>query len=410
VRRNGSEHKLQKSGTFKSYCLFENFYIDICTMPNANNVYDVAITGGGLAGLTLAIQCADAGYSVILFEKEQYPFHKVCGEYISMESYQFLERCGVDLQQYRVPHIDILNLTDVGGHSYSFTLPLGGFGISRFTLDNALYQIAISKGVEICANTKVTDITYNNFFTLQTTAGIFTSKVAAGAFGKRSNLDVKWKRNFTTQKPDKLNNYVGVKYHIKYDFPSNTIALHNFKNGYCGISNIEKDTCCLCYLTTADNLKQHNNSIPQMETQLLWQNPALKTIFTNATMLYNEPLAISQISFAKKQQVENHVLMIGDAAGSITPLCGNGMSMAMHAGKLAFEQINNYLKGTITQQNMENNYTANWQQQFSRRLWIGRNVQRLFGNNTSTSVFLSAMHKMPWLASKIISATHGNTY
>ena len=48
----------------------------------ANTTYDIAIIGGGLAGLTLAIQGADKGYHVVLFEKEAYPFHKVCGEYI----------------------------------------------------------------------------------------------------------------------------------------------------------------------------------------------------------------------------------------------------------------------------------------------------------------------------------------
>jgi len=45
--------------------------------------YDIAIIGGGLAGLSLAILAANANYSVALFEKEAYPFHKVCGEYIS---------------------------------------------------------------------------------------------------------------------------------------------------------------------------------------------------------------------------------------------------------------------------------------------------------------------------------------
>ena len=51
--------------------------------------YDLAIVGGGLAGLSLSIQMAKAGYRVILFEKEQYPFHRVCGEYISLESWDF---------------------------------------------------------------------------------------------------------------------------------------------------------------------------------------------------------------------------------------------------------------------------------------------------------------------------------
>jgi flavin-dependent dehydrogenase len=52
------------------------------------------IAGGGLAGLALSIQCAQAGYRTVLFEKEKYPFHKVCGEYISFESWNFLEELG----------------------------------------------------------------------------------------------------------------------------------------------------------------------------------------------------------------------------------------------------------------------------------------------------------------------------
>ena len=57
-------------------------------------VYDLAIVGGGLAGLALAIQSARAGYQTVLFEKEKYPFHKVCGEYVSLESWDFLEELG----------------------------------------------------------------------------------------------------------------------------------------------------------------------------------------------------------------------------------------------------------------------------------------------------------------------------
>ena len=380
-------------------------------MHQNNKLYDVAIIGGGLAGLTLSIQSAQAGYKTVLFEKEQYPFHKVCGEYISLESLPFLEQLGISLKEFDAPVIKKLQLTDVKGTLYQFDLPLGGFGISRYTLDNKLYQIAVSKGVEVFTETKVNEVVFNNnVFGIQTNKGNFTSIIAAGSFGKRSNIDVKWNRSFITQKPDKLNNYIGIKYHIRFPLDKEKIALHNFKDGYCGISNIEDNKCCLCYLTTAGNLKASSNSIAEMEKNVLWQNPKLKDIFSNATFLYKEPLVISQVSFAKKQQVENNILMIGDAAGLITPLCGNGMSMAMHAGKLAFENIHAFLQNKISRTQMKNNYAAQWQQQFSMRLLIGRSVQRIFGNNASTSLFLATMNKMPWLAKKIISATHGKPF
>ena len=376
-----------------------------------SNKYDVAIIGGGLAGLTLSIQCADAGYKTILFEKENYPFHKVCGEYISMEGWNFLERLGLPLQNFHLPFIKKLQLTDNAGRAYSFKLPLGGFGISRYKLDNALFEIAKAKGVDVHTETKVSDVVFeNDLFVVQTNSNNYAVRVAAGAYGKRSNMDIKWKRDFIAEKKYSVNNYIGVKYHIRYEQPKELITLHNFKNGYCGISNIEDSKCCLCYLTTSENLKMNNNSIEQMEKNILCTNPKLKEIFSSAEFLYKEPLAISQISFDKKSQVENHLLMIGDAAGMITPLCGNGMSMAMHGSKIAFSNINDFLLGKNSRNKMEQAYTMQWQKVFKQRLWVGRNVQRLFGNNSSTAFFLSMMNALPFVSKKIIKATHGEPF
>lgn len=373
--------------------------------------YDTAVIGGGLAGLCLAIQCAENNYNVILFEKEEYPFHKVCGEYISLESWNFLQRLGVKLSELNLPIIKTLQLSDASGKAYTFNLPLGGFGISRFSLDNILYQIAVAKGVTVCTNTKVNNVEYDkDNFIITSADKTVSAKVAAGSFGKRSNLDIKWNRPFTVQKAGNLNNYIGIKYHINYKHKADQISLHNFYNGYCGLSKIENDKSCLCYLTTAENLRNCANSIQEMQKQILYKNPKLKEIFTNADFLYKQPLAISQISFSKKLQVENHVLMTGDAAGMISPLCGNGMSMAMHASKLAFENVQQFLTNTISRNEMEKAYSDAWKKEFSDRLWVGRHVQRLFGGNFTTSVFIKSMHFVPALSKLIIQSTHGKLF
>nr|MBA4141126.1 FAD-binding protein [Segetibacter sp.] len=173
---------------------------------NSKEKYDVAIIGGGLAGLCLAIQSAENGYAVILFEKEEYPFHKVCGEYISLESRGFLQRLGLQLDPLNLPLIKTLQLSDANGKLYKFNLPLGGFGISRYLLDNSLYQIALAKGVEVYTKTKVNEVIFeNDLFTVKTSQQTILSKIAAGCFGKRSNLDVKWNRPFVRQKSKALN-------------------------------------------------------------------------------------------------------------------------------------------------------------------------------------------------------------
>ena len=373
--------------------------------------YDACIIGGGLAGLALSIQLAKLGYVVALFEKEQYPFHKVCGEYISLESWNFIEELGYPLSDMQLPVITKLMVSAPNGNKLEQDLPLGGFGISRFKLDAGLKEIALANKVTVFENCKVTDVAFiNDSFHIQTSNGKFTSRVCCGSFGKRSNLDVKWNREFINQKTNKLNNYIGVKYHIKTNFADHIIALHNFKNGYCGISKIEDDKYCLCYLTNAENLKANNNSIAEMERNVLQQNPHLQNIFTNCKILYDSPVTISQISFDRKTQIENHILLLGDAAGMITPLCGNGMSMALHGSKIAAGFIHSFLSEEISREEMETAYTNQWKLIFGRRLKAGRIIQAMFGKVWVTNFFISIMKKSNALTKALIKQTHGDPF
>src|SRR5579864_9810040 len=82
---------------------------------SADRKYDVAIVGGGLAGLSLAILLARKSYRICLFEKETYPFHKVCGEYISMESWDFLSNLGLPLENWNLPLINEVLITAKDG-------------------------------------------------------------------------------------------------------------------------------------------------------------------------------------------------------------------------------------------------------------------------------------------------------
>jgi flavin-dependent dehydrogenase len=370
-------------------------------------LFDCAIIGGGLAGLSLAIQLADAGHSVILFERHKYPFHKVCGEYISMESYDFLERIGVALSTMKLPIINEIKISSPNGNSFTRKLDLGGFGITRYTLDSHLAELALRKGVVLLEETKAFDITFENeLFAIKTSQGTFKSKTACGAYGKQSSLDQKLDRKSgrTTK------NYIAVKYHVQIDLPENRIELHNFKDGYCGVSKVEGDKYCLCYLTNSQNLKDNANDIKAMEKNVLMKNSFLMQYFTEAVFLYKQPLTISQITFSKKTAVKNHVLILGDAAGNISPLCGNGMSMAMNASCIAFDLINEYLEDKISIQDLEYLYERQWNCLFSNRIKTGKYIQHLFGKETLTNISVGILKKTPLLLDKLISITHGSEF
>ena len=371
--------------------------------------FDCIIIGGGLAGLTLAIQLVEKNKSVLLVEKEKYPFHRVCGEYISNESYPFLERLGVELNQMNLPKITEVKVSAPNGKSLLRKLDLGGFGISRFTLDSTLAVIARKKGVVLLEETKINNVIFENeSFTVMSDSSSWRAKVVCGAYGKRSVIDQKLGRLYANRSAKK--NYVAIKYHVKMDLPANRIELHNFKDGYCGISKVDGGRYCLCYLTDSSNLKESGNDIKTMEQQVLKKNPFLKKYFEEAEFLYANPLTISQITFGKKSLVENHLLMLGDAAGTIAPLCGNGMSMAMRGAFEAHQLIVQFLNGEISRAEMEDRHSRSWKHMFSTRVGIGNLIQYFFGNPLLTNFFISTLNTVPALSNQLIRATHGQPF
>ena len=366
-------------------------------------MYDIIIIGGGLAGLVSGIQLSKGGKKVLIIEKKKYPFHRVCGEYISNETRPFLASIGLDFNKLGVKEITKFQFTSPSGSVLETDLDLGGFGISRYKIDEELYELAKSVGVSFLLENTVESVNFqHDKFTVKTAFDAFESKYVIGTFGKRTKLDSTLQRGFF----NKRSPYIGVKYHIKTDFPKDLIALHNFKDGYCGISAIEDDKYCLCYLTTRENLRQHG-TIPEMERNILWKNPHLKKIFTESEFLYDKPEVINEISFAPKTTIENHILMAGDSAGLITPLCGNGMAMAIHGAKLLSDSI---LQKFNDRNLVEEDYQNVWKKNFKQRLWIGRNVQKLFGNEVVSEIALSTMKTIKPLLRMVIKATHGKVF
>ena len=147
-----------------------------------------------------------------------------------------------------------------------------------------------------------------------------------------------------------------------------------------------------------------------MQERFLFKNPHLKKIFLNSMMLQEFPISISQISFAEKTKVENSVLMLGDTAGMITPLCGNGMSIALHTSKIAAVLIDGFLQGKLSRTDMEIQYGQQWKKQFAVRLKIGRVIQSFFGSNGLSNFFVGSFKTFPFLAKPLIRLTHGKPF
>ncbi|NVO83526.1 NAD(P)/FAD-dependent oxidoreductase [Hymenobacter terrestris] len=367
---------------------------------------DVIIIGGGLGGLCAALDLGRRGHAVTLVERRQYPFHRVCGEYVSNEVLPYLRRLGSDPAALAPARITRFQVSSPAGQLLNAPLDLGGFGISRYVLDEFLYHQVLAAGVTVLHAT-VADVEFDpatdTHAVLLSDGRSLPARVVIGTYGKRSALDRQLERPFFTQRSP----YMGVKYHLRYpDMPRDLIALHNFADGYAGISAIEDDKFCFCYLTTRRNLKAHG-TIAQLEANVLARNPHLRHILETAEVLYPQPEVINEISFAPKTCLERHALLAGDAAGLITPLCGNGMAMAIHGASLAATHTSGFLRGHLSRPQLEAAYTTDWQAHFGQRLQVGRAVQRLFGQPLLSEMAVRGLRRWPGAVRALMRRTHG---
>lgn len=371
-------------------------------------IYDAAILGGGLAGLSLSIDLRKRGYSVVVIEKGNYPRQKVCGEYISMESHRYLHSLCPALASLNLPYISHFRLSSTGRKEFQTKLDLGGFGISRFLLEELLFTEAKSIGVDFKLKCKVIETVHNpseDDYTIKTNTGDVNARLVCNATGRKSNLETK-------ERETQLNgtNYIGIKYHVRLQRDPGFVEIHNFPGGYCGLSGIEDNKTCLCYIVNSKKLTSVHNSIPELEKKYLFQNSHLKTMFTNAEFLYKEPLTISGINFRIKKPATNSSFFLGDSAGSIAPVTGNGMSIALRSASVLASAIDNYFTKTINRQQLVENYTGFWNKEFTTRLKLSRHLQKLSEYPLLANLSIRLFNAFPGLGKRVIRHTHGASF
>lgn len=366
---------------------------------------DIVIIGGGLAGLTASIHLKTLGFSVTLVERDVYPKHKVCGEYISNEVKPYLDYLHLDIESLHTVDINTLHISTQSGKLLRTGLKLGGFGISRYTLDNYLYKVAGERGVNLIQDA----VTQNH---IQPDGSISTTlsgreikgKIVIGAHGKRSLIDKKLDRSFISKKSP----WLGVKMHYTGRLKSNVVELHNFKGGYCGISMVEDHKINVCYLVKYESFKAYKD-IQLFQEKVLFQNKHLQTFFETVTPILESPLTISQINFDKKLPVEKDIFMVGDAAGLIHPLCGNGMAMAMNSSRLLCTLLYKHKDNLITNKTIiANEYAKLWKTAFSSRLKYSRLLQHILLDKNSQEIAFFIGKTFPLILPQIIKHTHGN--
>jgi menaquinone-9 beta-reductase len=378
-----------------------------------NQIYDVAIIGGGVAGCAAAVQLAQAGHKVVLCESKSYPHHKVCGEFLSPECAVFLDQLSLmpAIQATHPAQIHTVGITAPNGTTWKTPLPGIGLGISRYALDTIMSEGARSCGVNFRDRSTVTDVQGNLDSAFQLTVRndqgqIFISaKTIIGAHGKRSIIDRALSRPFL-QKPHP---FIGLKAHFRGSPLPGCIHLHSFPGGYCGMSEIENGLTNVCLLVRQEIFQTMTpNAEKGVDGFIDWmkaQNPALGKWLSDAQPVFDNWLSIAQIPFVDKQIISNDILMVGDSAGVIAPIAGDGMGMALAASQIASRLLGDYLVGRITSRALRQQYTTLWWRTFGPRLRLSHILQSLMLRPNWLVPGLKLLNTLPVLGRLLVTHT-----
>jgi flavin-dependent dehydrogenase len=242
----------------------------------------------------------------------------VCGEFLSPEILPTLASWGI------TPSSQIKKLSI---QSKGYTLPSPGGALSRDKLEAALLHVAREAGAHILLETRVTNIEPGFRLTLSTGETLTTRELLIGS-GRILG---------TPPLP-----YIGYKAHTTHLNLASDLEMIAEKGRYTGISHLGDGLYNIATLALAgtDPYPLH---LDWMETRV----PHFGV---------------------RKTPHWPHAYFIGDAAGSIAPLCGGGLSMAINSGLLAAEHA---LHGNWQ------TYRRAWQSRYRRPLQVSRLLNHL---------------------------------
>jgi flavin-dependent dehydrogenase len=378
----------------------------------------VAIVGGGLAGSALAALLARDGRRPVLLERDRFPRQKLCGEFLSMESQALLKRIGcLDAVLALCPAVITgARFFSPSGRSIEIDLGAKALGLSRVALDEALFRHAQQSGAlafEGAAVTRMNEDADGVLLEIERSlpAGTRTKRHlrvdrVIAAYGRRSGLDRPLNRGFLRRRSP----YVGYKRRHALLMEAGAVAtelrgtveIHLFDGGYCGVNVVDDGAVNVCLLAEERVIAEAGSSLRRDATALLARlSPSLRGRI-EALRPDGEPLAAAQLTFTAKEPSSGSIVFIGDAAGMIAPLCGDGQAMALESALLLAD-----LMARSPGADLPRLWDEQWHRRFALRLRTGRWLQALLMKPRAAEAVVRILKPWPVLARPLLARTRG---
>ncbi len=344
--------------------------------------YDLIVVGGGPAGALCARRAAQRGLDVVLVEKQSHPRRKACGG--------GFRPALLDLLDFDITLA--IDRVTCGSHLFSPSRTkvictkdqVVGYLVKREVFDKLLLDKAAEAGVEVISETEVTGVTeqHDEVYAHLIDGTTMRASYLVGADGvnsrvaRSSGMKSRWEDDeiclcFEARVPMDESDIVRI---TRGPYDSDRFCLqiyfggldHGYAWAFPKKGEISLGMGCL--VPYASGLK------------VAWRN-----FTTEFSELYSVNLDLSETTAMRiplkgpiSQTVKNHIVLVGDAAGFVSPCTGEGIYYAIRSGQIAAETIADLLEGKVSSLRT---YESRWKKKMGKEFDVGNFLANLLFKN-----------------------------
>lgn len=306
---------------------------------------DVVIAGAGPAGCGTALHLASHGHTAIVIDRASFPRDKVCGEGLMPHGVEELDRLGLRdrVAKAGLPFTGIAY--HVGHHSAIGRFPSqqpAGIGTRRLRLDGILHGACSEAGIEMRRGRFQNAHYDERGVTLDTDSGAIRARALVVADGARSGL--RRKLGLDAARDDPKPRY-GLRRHFLMPtghLDRDVVDVYVAPDCEFYLTPVGPGEVNVAILCERDITRRFSGALDDGFMSLVEGFRPLSDFLEGARPL-NPAGLTGPLRQAASATVADRTLLVGDAAGFVDAITGEGISISLLSARIAAEVLSDSL-------------------------------------------------------------------